>query len=187
MSERKVVSVFGSGAISSSEPEYRLAHGLGRSLAREGYTVSCGGYLGTMEAVARGATEAGGEVIGVTMDLFGSANPWVSREIRTNSLFERLEYLFNNPRAYVILRGGTGTLVELSVAWELLNKGLVPRSRPLIIGHKNWLPVIEELLNLPDIVASVNPHFPFPAPEFLYFADSVNTIMEIISSKVAVK
>ncbi|MFQ5342158.1 MAG: hypothetical protein ACE5F6_11500, partial [Anaerolineae bacterium] len=69
-SDRKVVAVFGGGAPPPGSPAYAEAERLGRLLARAGYSVLNGGYSGTMEAVSRGANEAGGHVIAVTSQVF---------------------------------------------------------------------------------------------------------------------
>ena len=60
------VSVFGSSKPTPGDKTYTEALELGSLLAKRGHTVLTGGYMGTMEAVSRGAAEAGGHVIGVT-------------------------------------------------------------------------------------------------------------------------
>jgi uncharacterized protein (TIGR00725 family) len=60
--------------------EYKKALKLGRLLIEAGFDVASGGYAGVMEAISRGAHEATGEVIGVTMEQFKSApNPYLNR------------------------------------------------------------------------------------------------------------
>jgi hypothetical protein len=94
-----------------------------------------------MEAVSRGAREAGGHVIGVTAEVFKSAaNAWVVEEIRVQTWQERLFKLVELGAGYVVLPGGTGTLVELAVVWEWLNKGFL-HAKPLVIFGDFWLPV----------------------------------------------
>ena len=69
------------------------ARELGAELARRGVATMTGGYGGAMAAASRGAHEAGGHVIGVTVDLFerrGPVNPWVRERVHTPDLFERL-------------------------------------------------------------------------------------------------
>ena len=96
-----------------------------------------------MEAGARGAKEAGGSTIGVTVGLFGqSANPWIDRTILTNTLVERLLKLIEFGDAYVTLRGSTGTLLELAAVWEMMNKGIIPQ-KPLLTFQPFWSPLIE--------------------------------------------
>ncbi len=143
--DRNIVTVFGSGDVNPLEELYQTAYELGRTIAQLGLTLCNGGYGGTMEASARGAVEAGGHTIGVTCTAFGRGgpNPYVRQEIPTFDLFQRLQTLIRLGRAYVVLAGGTGTLVEFALAWELLNKGLLRGGRPLILLGDSWHPVIE--------------------------------------------
>ncbi len=60
------ITVFGGAQPKEGTPAYEEARTLGTLLAQRGHTVLTGGYMGTMEAVSRGACEAGGHVIGVT-------------------------------------------------------------------------------------------------------------------------
>ena len=103
-----------------------------------------------MEAAARGAREARGTdtspgTIGVICDFFGdrSANSWVDEIRHTTTLFERLEQLIALGDAYVVLPGGTGTLLELAAVLEFTTKGLIP-PRPVILLGRYW----EEVLTL---------------------------------------
>lgn len=67
----KIVSVFGTGRAKTGDKNYKEAQELGRLLAGAGFAIANGGYGGTMEASAKGAKEAGGEVVGVTCTAFG--------------------------------------------------------------------------------------------------------------------
>src|SRR5215813_3802446 len=131
----KVVSVFGSAGTRPGTPDFREAIQLGAILARSNYVVMAGGYGGTMGAVSQGAAEAGGHVIGVTVGLFRERgllpNLFLHEEIDLPSLAERLNYLVNRPAAYFALRGGVGTLSEITLAWSLLQVAEIPR-RPLV-------------------------------------------------------
>jgi len=148
---RKMVSVFGTGRAREGEPAYVLAEEVGRALAEAGFIVANGGYGGTMRATAKGAAEAGGTVVGVTCSAFGgSANEYVTREVRTDSLEERLKNLIKGGDAYVVLPGGTGTLLELAAVWELENKGFLDRGKPIILVGDFWKPLV-------DLVATDDP------------------------------
>jgi uncharacterized protein (TIGR00725 family) len=141
----KVVSIFGTGRAKAGDKNYKTAWQLGRLLAQAGFAIANGGYGGTMEASAKGAKETGGEVIGITCLAFkrGSANKFVSREIVTKSLNERLDKLIEIGSAYVVLAGGTGTLLELAMVWELKNKGFLDSSKPIILLGEYWKPLVE--------------------------------------------
>ncbi len=145
--EERIVSVFGSSRPTPGDQEYRSAQDLGAHLARAGYTVCNGGYGGTMEASARGAREAGGETIGVICAPFGGiANPYITRTVITATLTERLTKLIEFGDAYIILRGSTGTLLELAAVWEFMNKKLM-QQRPIILLGTFWKNVIDTLGN----------------------------------------
>jgi uncharacterized protein (TIGR00725 family) len=129
-------------------PAYLEAERLGKSLAELGHTVLTGGYAGTMEAVSRGASEAGGHVIGVTCaEIQRShavvANRWVREEWKRGSLIERLQSLIDNCDAALVLPGGPGTLTELALTWNLMIVGSMPR-KPLIVIGPAWKAVLDE-------------------------------------------
>ncbi len=149
--DERIVSVFGTGRARPGESAYALAEQVGRALAQAGFAIANGGYGGTMHGAAKGATDAGGTVIGVTCSAFGSsANEHVTREIVTASLEERLETLIQLGQAYVVLPGGTGTLLELAMVWELKNKGFLDRAKSIILVGQFWRPLV-------DLVAADDP------------------------------
>lgn len=140
-----IITVFGSSRPRPGDPHYAEAHALGAALAAKGLIVCTGGYSGVMEAVSRGAKEAGGRTLAVTAEFFrGRANRWVDEEVRVKTWQDRLFELVKRGRGYVACPGGTGTLVELAVVWEMLNKGAM-RRKPLAVLGDFWQPVIERV------------------------------------------
>lgn len=144
------VSVFGGSQPQPGDPAYAEAVGLGRLIALAGHTVLTGGYVGTMEAVSRGAAEAGGHVIGVTCAAIErwrpvAANHWVAAEWRTQTLLARLELLIGRADASLALAGGPGTLTEIALCWNLMIIGSLPR-RPLILIGDAWQTVFDQFL-----------------------------------------
>jgi uncharacterized protein (TIGR00730 family) len=138
----KVITVFGSSAPVAGEPAYEQAWLTGRLLAESGYAVATGGYIGTMEAVSRGAAAAGGHVIGVTsaqIEAFrtGSANPYVIEEIKYDTLRDRLLHLVLHNDGMIALPGGVGTLSEVTLAWSFIQVGEIP-PRPLVLLGQLW-------------------------------------------------
>ncbi len=134
------IAVFGAGR--ADPDECALAERVGRTLARLGYAVANGGYAGTMEAVSRGARRAGGTVVGVVCRMWSARpNRFLHQVIATGDLHERLARLIELGTAgYVALPGGTGTLAELAVAWELAAKGRLS-GRPLVCVGDYWRPL----------------------------------------------
>jgi uncharacterized protein (TIGR00730 family) len=141
----KTITIFGTANTKSGEAAYELAYKTGRLLAQSGFSIANGGYGGTMLAAAKGAAEAGGETIGVTCSAFegSKANEYISREIITESLDERLDTLIKLGRGYVVLPGGTGTLLELAKVWELKNKGFIKEDKPIILVGGFWKPLVD--------------------------------------------
>lgn len=140
----KTIVIFGGSKCKPGSPAYQQAYELGLALGRAGYQVANGGYGGTMEAAAKGARESHVSVIGVTCTAFGRSGPnaWLTQEIPTPNLNARIEALIQQGDGYVVLPGGTGTLVELAMVWELINKRFLPQ-RPIICLSYFWKPVVE--------------------------------------------
>jgi hypothetical protein len=139
----KVITIFGTARAKPGDRIYKLAEQTGKLLAQAGLTIANGGYGGTMLAAAKGAAEAGGEVIGVTCSAFErTANKYISREIVTRLLDERLDTLIKLGQGYVVLPGGTGTLLELAMVWELKNKGFLETGKPVILIGEFWKPLV---------------------------------------------
>jgi uncharacterized protein (TIGR00725 family) len=118
-----VVAVFGSSGATPELGEYRDGLRCGRLLAEAGFTVATGGYGGTMEAVSRGASEAGGLAIGVTAPTVfpdrPGANSFITDERPAVGLVPRIEQLLSISQASIALPGSIGTLAELVLAWNL--------------------------------------------------------------------
>ena len=149
---KTTISIFGTGRAQTGDSVFELAYTIGKLLAEAGFVIANGGYGGTMLAAAKGAAEAGGEVIGVTCKAFkrGKVNEYISREISTESLDERLDTLISTGQGYVVLPGGTGTLLELAKVWELKNKGFITGAKPIILLGRHFKPII-------DLVGSDDP------------------------------
>lgn len=141
----KIVTVFGSSRPRPGDAQYSVAQELGGELARKGFIVCSGGYAGTMEAVSRGVKEAGGQTIGITAHFFKAhANQFIDQEIRKKTWQERLFALIEHSDAFVTCPGGTGTLAELAVVWEMLNKNVIS-GKPLVVLGEFWRPIIDRV------------------------------------------
>ena len=148
MSAKKVISVFGTSKAEEGDAVFQTAYEIGKGLAENGFVVANGGYGGTMLAASKGASDANGEVIGVTCSAFGrnSANSYVSEERQTASLDERLKTLIDIADGYVVMPGGTGTLLELADVWEHKNKGFIRDSKPIIIVGTFWKDLLDTII-----------------------------------------
>ena len=175
-----IISVFGSSRCDEQSQLYRLAQQLGAALGQAGFSVATGGYGGVMEAVSRGAAEAGATVIGVVYDANpGKANRWVQEKILVPNWEERLMQLITLGNGYVACPGGTGTLVELAVAWEMLNKGLLA-SKPLVALDEFWRPVVEQVQKAEQAgLGSAK------GEELVYLAGSVPAAVEFLRNNLS--
>ncbi|MEK6323427.1 MAG: LOG family protein [Acidobacteriota bacterium] len=136
--ERKRITVFGGSRCGPDAAEYQEALSLGRLLVEAGFDVCSGGYSGIMEAISRGAHEAGGHVIGVTMEQFKSVpNPYLKKIEPSADFYARLQILIRESVGYIALRGGMGTVTEISLVWNKLVMGVLPE-RPLILLGECW-------------------------------------------------
>ena len=109
------VSVIGGSTVTESEAA--AAEAVGELLAGRGHTVVCGGYGGVMEAVCRGASDAGGRTIGIlSSDDPDDANPYVDEPIATGLGHARNALVVMNGEAVIAVDGGNGTLSELGLA-----------------------------------------------------------------------
>src|SRR6059036_3872321 len=95
---------------------------------------------------SRGAKEAGGKTYGVTAEFFTAAklNSWVDTEVRVKTWEERLFELIRLADGFVACKGGTGTLVELAVVWEMLNKSVM-HEKPIAVLGDFWQPVLDRV------------------------------------------
>ncbi len=142
---KKIITVFGSSKPINNEEQYVTAYNLGKKLALNGFDICTGGFNGIMEAASQGAVEGGGEAIGVTVNLWErQLNKYVTREIKCTTLLERVQKLVELGDGFVVLQGGTGTLLELAVVWEYINKGLMD-VKPIACHSSIWKTIVSEM------------------------------------------
>ena len=172
------ISVFGGAQPKEGEIAYAEALELGRLLAERGHTVLTGGYIGVMEAVSRGAHEAGGHVIGVTCAEIErwrpiGANQWVKEERKEETLLERRHTLIHASDAAIALPGGGGTLAEIALLWNLMGVESVHR-RPLILVGRGWQSTFDQFFREFDSYITT------PQRNLLYFASDVHTAVKLL-------
>ena len=175
------ITVFGGSQPKEGDTAYAEAQELGKLLAQRGHTVLTGGYIGTMEAVSRGASEAGGHVVGVTCEDIENwrkvgANRWVKEERRVKTLNERLQTLIEGCDTALALPGGTGTLTEISLMWNLMTVESRHRS-PLILIGRGWQSTFDQFLQEFDVYVSARQR------DLLQFAENVHTAVKLLENR----
>ena len=172
------ITIFGGAHPQPGSPAYVEAYKLGSLLARAGHTVLTGGYMGTMEAISRGANEAGGHVIGVTCADIEAwrgtrANAWVKEERHFATLQERLNELILACDAAIALPGGPGTLAEIALTWNLMIVASIP-PRPLILTGAGWRSMMESFYNSLDV------YIPQRQRDLLQFAQDIQSAVKML-------
>ncbi len=139
------VSVFGSARTPSDHPEYVAGVALGAALAKAGFAVITGGGPGVMEAVNRGASEAGGVSVGLGIELpfEQKLNDWVDLGVNFRYFFARKTMFVKYAQAFVIMPGGFGTLDEMFEALTLVQTHKVTRFPVLLYGTKYWQGLVD--------------------------------------------
>jgi len=145
MMEQKTITIFGTSKTKEGDEVFNLAYQFGRLCAESGFAIANGGYKGIMLASAKGAKLAGGKAIGVTCTAFGKKGPneFITDNIITENLTQRVGKLVETGDAYAVFPGGTGTLLELAEIWESANKGFVKPAKPIILIGDFWMPLVE--------------------------------------------
>ena len=135
-----LVTVFGSARTKPDTPEYKEAEKLGRLLAENGYGVVSGGGDGIMGAVNKGAYEAGGDSVGLNIELPNEQHP---NEFQTHSLFFRYFFIrkvcfLKYTLGVVVFPGGFGTLDEFFESITLVQTNKINRIPIVIVGGGAW-------------------------------------------------
>ena len=178
------VSVFGSARTPVEDPMYEAGIRIGAGLARAGYAVITGGGPGTMEAVNRGASEAGGVSVGLGIELpfEQRLNDWVDIGVNFRYFFARKTMFVKYAQAFVIMPGGFGTLDEMFEALTLVQTRKVTRFPVVLFDSSYWRGLVdwmrESVLGRNNIGA--------PDMELLYVTDDVEEVVErIVASNQA--
>jgi uncharacterized protein (TIGR00730 family) len=174
-SKDKIVTIFGGSRCSVNSEEYRQAREVGGLLAEAGFTICTGGYLGVMEAASRGAREKGGRVFGIVLNQFKSEpNRYLTDKVATDHFYDRLQNLITRSVGFIAIRGGMGTVTEISLVWNKLQTGVID-NRPLVLLGQCWREVVaaweQNLVVSPADVA------------LLDFADSALEAVQLIVKK----
>jgi uncharacterized protein (TIGR00730 family) len=136
----RAVTVFGSARTKRDSAEYELGRAIGGALAKAGFATMTGGGPGAMEAVNRGASEAGGFSVGLGIELpfEQGLNPWVDLGVNFRYFFARKTMFVKYSQAFICLPGGFGTLDELFEALTLVQTKKVTKFPVVLFGSKYW-------------------------------------------------
>ena len=139
------VSIFGSSRIKPSDPYYQLTTEIAKALVRAGYSVITGAGPGVMEAANKGASEAGGESIGLNIEIpiQQVPNRFVKRLLSFRYFFVRRVIFVKYSKALVVMPGGFGTLDEFFEIATLVQTKRVEPIPIILVGQEYWRGLLE--------------------------------------------
>ncbi len=146
MKHPDTVTFFGSARFDENHKYYKQARDLSRQVVEKfGSTVVTGGGGGIMEAANRGAKEAAGDTIGMTIQLpFEQVtNPYVNYSVDFYYFFSRKVALSFTARAYIVFPGGFGTMDEFFEVLTLKQTGRIDPIPIILVGKEFWDPLIK--------------------------------------------
>lgn len=178
----KSVSIFGSSLVPEDSKSYQAAVELSKRIAVEtGHAVVTGGGPGVMEAANKGAYQAGGQSLGLTISLPHEhhANEFVSDGMHFGYFFSRKVMLTFAAEAYIFFPGGYGTLDELFSILTLIQTGKIPRV-PVILYDTHFWQAFLEFMNK-AMIRDYNTIAERDL-EFLEVTDSLDRIIQILQA-----
>lgn len=137
------VTIFGSARIKPGSPVYDSVKQLASELTKMGCDIMSGGGPGLMQAANEGVVAVDPEAlhrsVGIRVELpfEQEVNPFVGKAYEHRTFFSRLHHFMIASDAFVVVPGGIGTLLELSIAWQLLQVRKLYNT-PLILVGKMW-------------------------------------------------
>lgn len=138
------VTFYGSARLEEDTIPYKKTQALAYRISKElNYTILCGGGGGIMEAANRGAFEAGGQSVGLTIRLphEQKTNLFVKDEIHFKYFFSRQTSMYYATEVCIFCHGGFGTLSELFEILTLKQTGKIGNVPVILYGSEFWLPL----------------------------------------------
>jgi len=176
------VSIFGSARSKPGNFHYEEAVKLGAKIVEElGLAVVTGGGPGIMEAAAKGAVEAGGKALGLTIQLPRGqvTNKYVTEACDFKYFFARKAMLSFSSRAFIFFPGGYGTLDEVANILNLVQGEKIPRVPIILVGTDYWTKFVDFLRG-----AMIQSHHTIEEGELSIFTvtDDLDKVIDIIKS-----
>ena len=143
------ISIFGSARTPNTHNNYKLACEIAQRIVDLGFGIITDGGPGIMEAANKGAQEAGGASVGLTIDLpfEENHNKYIDKDrmINFDYFFVRKVMFVKYAQAFVVLPGGFGTLDELMEAITLIQTSKIKKIPIILVGTSFWSGLIDWL------------------------------------------
>jgi uncharacterized protein (TIGR00730 family) len=179
--DRYRVTIFGSARAQPGTFVYDEVKRVAAELTRLGCDIVTGGGPGLMQAANEGAASVGApernHSVGIRVELpfEQEVNAFVTQAFEHGTFFTRLHHFVLASDAFVVVPGGIGTVLELTMIWQLLQVGHV-QDAPLILVGKMWADFVEWARS-----HLLDPRLPLINPEDLDIPSCVNTGDEAIA------
>jgi len=138
--------LFGSARLPEDNEHYKQAQRIAYRIAKElDYAIITGGGPGIMEAANRGAYEAGGRSVGMTIHLpfEQTTSKYVKDELQFYFFFTRKVSMTFSAEAYLYFPGGFGTMDELFEILTLVQTEKIEKVPIILVGEDYWRPLDE--------------------------------------------
>src|SRR3989338_9106868 len=155
----RAVSIFGSSRIKPSNKYYKLAEEIAYLLAKEGYAIITGSGPGIMEAANKGTKRAGGNSVGLNIQLPSEQTPnkYVDTLLDFHYFFVRKVMFVKYAKAFVIMPGGYGTLDEFTESLNLIQTSRIPEFPVVLFGSEYWKGMLDWLKDMVLKNGSISP------------------------------
>lgn len=178
------VTIFGSARAKPEDEVYQKAELIATRLAENGFAVITGGGPGVMEAANKGAALAGGQSVGLNIQLPFEQypNPYSNLNLSFRYFFVRKVLFVKYAVAYVILPGGFGTMDEFFEAVTLIQTKKIKPFPVILVGTDYWkglLDWIKETVLKQGIISADD-------LDILHLTDDPDDIVKTIKKRVII-
>ncbi|OGP64405.1 MAG: Rossman fold protein, TIGR00730 family [Deltaproteobacteria bacterium RBG_13_53_10] len=178
------VTIFGSSRAKPEDDVYRKAESIATRLAENGFAVITGGGPGVMEAANKGAALAGGQSIGLNIQLpFEQySNPYSNLSLSFRYFFVRKVMFVKYAVAYIILPGGFGTLDELFESVTLIQTKKIKPFPVILVGTEYWKGLLDWVKGTVLKEGKISPD----DLDILHITDDLDDIIKTIKKTVII-
>jgi len=172
------ITVFGSARTPPGDPWYEKAYQMGGWIAKLGYAAITGGGPGIMEAVNKGAADAGGISVGLNIELpkEQKPNPYANRQLNFRYFFIRKVCFVKYANGFVLFPGGYGTLDEFTEAITLIQTNRIERFPVVLVGREYWGDLVAWMRNRMLAEKLIHPE----DLELFHVTDDVHEAIDIV-------
>lgn len=136
------ISIFGSARTKPGHKYYELTVEIAKKLAEEGFGIITGGGPGIMEAANKGASLAGGNSVGLNIDLpfEQNENPFIDRDksLDFDYFFVRKVMFTKYAQGFIMMPGGWGTMDEFFEVATLIQTRKFTQTPMICMGSAYW-------------------------------------------------